>query len=728
MPDDVTTLRLQLVAHGYAPIPLFGKEPPVYGKNNQRKGLSNWQLLDNVKREQVEMWAKTWPDAVNTGVLCDRMPTLDADVLNPEAVRAVAELVHERYDERGYVLTRSGLPPKIAIPFWTDEPFKKIVVNLVAPNGNPAKPEKVEFLGAGQQVVVAGIHPDTKKPYGWHGGEPCNIARRDLPYIRDAEARALVEDIVALLVREFGYTHAKDRPSKRKSGAAGGAAGEVSGGAEDWAALIADIQAGQALHDSLCALAAKVIASDMQPGAAVNYLRGLMDAATCPHDERWEDRRADIPRLVNSATEKYGKAPALAQGGYMKGKTETAWACNVGNVLLAMKQEPELMNAFGYDEMLRTEVLLRPLFDGDPTNFTLRSVTDADVCAVQSFLQWFGFRRVGKDTVHDAINNHARGHAFHPVRDYLDGLKWDGKGRLETWLIRYLGAADTEYARQVGSMFLISMVARIFAPGCRVDHMLVLEGPQGILKSTACRVLGGEWFSDNLPDISSAGKDAAQHLKGKWLIEVVEMHAMGRAEASLLKSFISRTTERYRPSYGRREVVEDRQCIFIGTTNKDAYLRDETGGRRYWPVVCGEIDLDGLDVDRDQLLVEAVNLYRAGVPWWPDATFEREHIAPEQAARYEGDAWEEQIRKFLVGKERVTIMTVACGALGYDAEKRSFAPLGGASHGTPINKLGTADQRRIAAVLTTLEWKRGKREAGTGARWWYPAGVTRDAL
>ena len=139
------------------------------------------------------MWAKTWPDAVNTGVLTKHMPKLDLDILSEDAVRAIGDLVHERYDESGYVLTRSGFPPKAAIPFRTEEPFDKIVVNLVAPNGDPAKPEKVEFLGNGQQVVVAGDHPDTKKPYGWHGGEPCNIALAELPYIREAEARALVE-------------------------------------------------------------------------------------------------------------------------------------------------------------------------------------------------------------------------------------------------------------------------------------------------------------------------------------------------------------------------------------------------------------------------------------------------------------------------------------------------------------------------------------------------------
>jgi predicted P-loop ATPase len=242
-------------------------------------------------------------------------------------------------------------------------------------------------------------------------------------------------------------------------------------------------------------------------------------------------------------------------------------------------------------------------------------------------------------------------------------------------------------------------VARVFEPGCKADHLPVIEGPQGGLKSTACRLLGGGYYSDCLPDIT-AGKDAQQHLRGKWLIEVSEMHAMNRAEAAHLKAFITRQTEVYRPSYGRNELEEPRQCIFIGTTNKDTYLRDETGGRRFWPIKAGNIDVAAIANDRDQLFAEAVGRYRKDEHWWPDNDFEQKHIMPEQEARYESDAWEENIANYVGNKDKVTISQVGRDALGIDNPR-----------------IGTAEQRRIAAALERLGWKRQK-QSWDGKRWW----------
>jgi hypothetical protein len=413
------------------------------------------------------------------------------------------------------------------------------------------------------------------------------------------------------------------------------------------------------------------------------------------------------------------------EGDYMTGNP--AWNCNVGNVLLALEKEPPIKNAFGYDEMLRVEVLLRPLFREDP-NFKPRPVTDADVCAVQAWLQWFGFRRIGKGTVYDAIDKHAREQRFNPVRNHLESLSWDGKPRLGTWLTTYLGVASTSkdgeagYVEEVGKMFLIGMVARIFAPGCKLDYMLVLEGGQGFEKSMACAVLAGDkYFTDQLPDITS--KECSQHLRGRWLIEVAELNAYSRAAVDHFKAFLVRQIERYRPPFARKEVSEPRQCAFIGTTNKTLYLRDETGNRRFWPVAVGEMKLDDLRRDRDQLLAEAVHLYRAGVHWWPDRDFEQSFISPEQESRYASDAWEPLIRQHLAilhVPKRTSILRIAVNVLDYEAE-RPLMPTDKdepqPARGTPINRFGIKEQARIAAILTHLGWvpKRTMHE-----RWWEP--------
>jgi predicted P-loop ATPase len=376
---------------------------------------------------------------------------------------------------------------------------------------------------------------------------------------------------------------------------------------------------------------------------------------------------------------------------------------NLANALTILRQDAAFAGMFGFDQMQGAAMLLRPL--SDDSNFKPRPLTDIDVGLTQELMQILGLVRLSKDVLHQAVDIVAAENGFHPVRDHLNALQWDGQPRVETWVCDYIGAERTAYAMSIGTMFLVAMVARIMEPGCKADYMPVIEGPQGQLKSTACRVLGGDYFSDNLPDVS-AGKDVSQHLRGKWLIEVAEMHAMNRAEAALLKSFISRTHERYRPSYGRKEVIEPRQCVFVGTTNKESYLRDETGGRRFWPLIAGTVAIDTLAADRDQLLAEAVKLYRGGVPWWPDRDFERTHIMPEQAARYEGDAWEESIASYLQTVQRATVGMVARVGLGID-----------------IPRIGTADQRRIAAAMVQLGWRREKPDGKTdsqGKRWWIP--------
>jgi len=297
---EVLALRVTLLHGGYSPLPLIGKAP----------ALKEWQKRVDTSEGDIQIWSKVYPAAANTGILTRLTPALDLDLLNADAAAAAEEFVRERYEEAGYVLTRIGRAPKRAILFRTQEPFAKIIANLVAPNGST---EKIEFLADGQQLACFGIHPETKRPYSWHKNAPGEIAQEDLPYIREADARVLVDGLAEMLVADFGYVRAAERPRRKKNGAD---AGKRYDGAADWQYLVDRIRAGEALHDSLRDLAAKLVTSGMVAGAVVNFLQALMESSSAPRDERWLERLNEIPRLVDSAEAKFREpdpvAPAAA--------------------------------------------------------------------------------------------------------------------------------------------------------------------------------------------------------------------------------------------------------------------------------------------------------------------------------------------------------------------------------------------------------------------------------
>ena len=295
----VSDLRLRLRAGGYDPIACEGKRPP----------MKAWETKIGINADEVEFWSVSYPQALNSGILCKRTPAIDADLTNPDAAAAVEALAREHFEERGAVLVRIGKAPKRAILLRTDEPFKKMSVNLVAPNGAA---EKIEILADGQQVVAFGTHPETLKSYEWFGGSPETVARDELPYVREGDMRGFLDAAAELLVRDFGYQLPPERP---KAKAGGGDRGQA-GGAADWQYLCDRVRAGLELHDSLRDLAAKLVMSGMAGGAAVNFLRGLMEGSNAPRDGRWQERHDDIPRLVGDAEGKFAPqaGPGAGQG------------------------------------------------------------------------------------------------------------------------------------------------------------------------------------------------------------------------------------------------------------------------------------------------------------------------------------------------------------------------------------------------------------------------------
>lgn len=393
---------------------------------------------------------------------------------------------------------------------------------------------------------------------------------------------------------------------------------------------------------------------------------------------------------------------------------------NVANAITMMEELKLAYNAF----------TCRPFLTGPSPWGTKGEWTDLDDIKCAEWCQRNGLN-VEKGTVADAAHaiSFSRRPHYHPILEYLRGLKWDKAPRLDRWLYRYMGCPDDPYTRGVSAKWMMSAIKRVSDPNTdaprrpewnQADYTLVLEGMQGRRKSTALRTLAGPvWFSDDL-GAEIPHKDAAAGLQGKWIIEIAELDAIRRVEITAVKAWLVRREDHYRPSYGRRARDFERQNVFAASTNKDQYIEDDTGGRRFWPVRVGVIDIESLERDRDQLWAEAYSRFMAGEKTYFDEA--GESVAAEhQAERQVSDAWRERIEAWVSTPMRKgeSDMRSRVGRVYLDDVLHHCLDV-------PVERRSQAFKNRISSIMKLTGWvkdreKRSEADSdGVQREYWTP--------
>lgn len=390
--------------------------------------------------------------------------------------------------------------------------------------------------------------------------------------------------------------------------------------------------------------------------------------------ERFEEVKGDFPDIAFTATDNKTEDDWLAQMGVpgsnatvsdgvaaqqeqddswleqMKADRNGTFYASIDNLLQIFENDPYLKDRIGYDEFECREVALRDLAWRRVDKHS-RYLVDTDVAHMRHYVEKrYGIASPNKLEDALAIVLHRKG--FHPVRDYLKGVEWDGIGRLGSLFIDYLGAADNYYVREVTTMTFIAGVKRVFEPGCKYDHITVLVGAQGTHKSTIIRKMGMPWYSNSLTTVH--GKEAYEQLRGVWIMEHAELAALNKAESEAVKNFIDKPEDRYRPAYGKRLENYPRQILFFGTSNTRDFLRDPTGARRFLPITVRvgkpsrNVFRDLTQGEIDQIWAEAYVLYREGHIVHISDNSELSALAKaEQSKHKQADDREGAIREYL---------------------------------------------------------------------------------
>jgi putative DNA primase/helicase len=407
-------------------------------------------------------------------------------------------------------------------------------------------------------------------------------------------------------------------------------------------------------------------------------------------------------------------------------KTNKRWNTSRKMVIQILERDPALADVLAYNE-LSNNVQSRVRWPWPHSK--VGDVTDAvDLLLGDYLTETYGLPSISRAALAEAIQTVAHKRLFHPIREQLEGLKWDGKSRIDKWLVHILGespeslkSAMLEYLQIVGRCWLLGMVNRVMRPGCKFDYCPVLEGVGGLRKSTMVEILAGTEFFSDTPFEVGRGKEAQEQVQGLWLYEIAEMTHFSKAEVGAIKAFITSKVDRYRVAYGSTVGSFARQCVLVGTTNENTYLRDRTGNRRFWPIpVRHVINTEWLVKYRDQLLAEAFALFKQDVPYTPAPDAERRLFVPMQESRLVETAVLSELLHVLtrdpVGDKGIgaivntlaDFVTIAqlTLALGVDAAKSS-----------------PALEAQIRGWLDHEGWERVKRQIN-GARAW---GYTRPA-
>lgn len=364
----------------------------------------------------------------------------------------------------------------------------------------------------------------------------------------------------------------------------------------------------------------------------------------------------------------------------------------LSNAVKVLEHDKAFTGVIWFDEFLGTIMTTiggdgaRTWTDADDLNLTVDLQDRVGIATIQSFI------------ARDAVIQYARRRPRHEVREYLLALRWDSEPRIalafeEHWGVDCDEFQPCDYVRAISHNLFVGMVARILAAGCQLDTMVVFEGKQGTKKTSALRVLGGEWYALNYEPIGS--KDFLQALNGKWLVEIGELDAFSKVEVTRVKSTLSNTNDNYRASFGRRAEGHKRQCVFAGTTNADTWGTDETGLRRFWPLRCGEINTATLTAARDQLFAEAVVLFQQGATWW-EVPASAEQI---QADRQVEHAWADLILPTLALRAEITVAEVLVDILKHDP-----------------HQITQAAEKTVGKVLRHAGWTKKTARRGLGQK------------